>query len=217
MLTDYCVELLKMLFTFIILLDPLGNIPPFLSVAGNYERKTQLCILREAIFISGLVLLIFALGGYFILEFFGISPGSFYVAGGIIFFTIALDMINSKPRARHTPESTLDPGETTMIAVFPLAFPLIAGPGMITTVLLYTASGSVNIRTFTMVIIAMGIGLTVEYLVLRSATHLLKLFGTTGMFVLEKIVGLILAGLAVQFVYEGLQKLGLVAFQLTAQ
>ena len=211
MAKDFLFELLKMLFTFVILLDPLGNIAPFLSVAGGYERKTQLRILKEAILISGLVLLIFALGGYFILEFFGIAPGSFYIAGGIIFFTIALDMINSKPRARHSPESTLDPSETTMVAVFPLAFPLIAGPGMITTVLLYTASGHVSILTFCMVLIAMGIGLTIEYFVLRSATYLLKIFGSTGTFVLEKIVGLILAGLSVQFVYEGLQKLGIVS------
>ncbi len=207
----YIIEFFKMLFTFVILMDPVGNIPPFLSVAGSYERKTQLRILKEAILISGLVLLVFAIGGYFILEFFGIAPGSFYVAGGIIFFTIALDMINSKPRARHSPQSTLDPSETTMIAVFPLAFPLIAGPGMITTILLYTASGNVTLSTFIMVVLAVSAGLIIEYFVLRSATLLLKILGTTGLFVLEKIVGLILAGLSVQFVYEGLQKLGILA------
>lgn len=203
-------EFFKMLVTFVILLDPVGNVPAFLSVAGGYEKKTQLRILREAILISGLVLLIFALGGYFILVFFGITAGAFYIAGGIILFTIALDMINSKPRARHTPESTLDPSETTMIAVFPLAFPLIAGPGMITTILLYTASGHVNPRTFVVVVAAIAMGLIIEYIVLRSATLLLRFLGTTGMFVLEKIIGLILAGLSVQFVYEGLQKLGII-------
>ena len=211
MISDYIVPFLKMFFTFVILLDPIGNTPPFLSVAGGYDRKTQLRILKQAILIAGLVLLVFVVFGYFILEFFGIQPGSFYIAGGIIFFTIALDMIQSKPRARHTPDSTLDPSETTMIAVFPLAFPLIAGPGMITTVLLYTADGKFDPITLAMVVLGIALGLLLEYFVLRSASFLLKFMGTTGMFVLEKIVGLILAGLSVQLVYDGLRKLGVFA------
>ena len=197
------------------LLDPLGNIGPFLSVTGGFERKTQQRILKQAILVAGLVLFIFAVGGYFILKFFGIAPGSFYVAGGIIFFTIALDMINSKPRPRNTPENATDPSEPSMIAIFPLAFPLIAGPGMITTILLYTAEGHVAPATFIMVILGIAVGLTLEYLVLRSATYLNKILGTRGTFVLEKIVGLILAGLSVQFVYEGLQKLGIIAAAAT--
>ena len=204
-------QFMKIFFTFIILLDPLGNTPPFLAVAAGYERKTQLRILKEAVFIAGAVLLIFALFGHFILMFFGITAGAFYISGGIILFTIALDMIQSKPRARHTPKSTLDAEQTTMIAVFPLAIPLIAGPGMITTIMLYTASSPFNPVTFAMVIAALALGLLIEYFVLRSASILIKVIGTTGLFVLEKIVGLILAGLSVQLVYDGLQKLGLLA------
>jgi multiple antibiotic resistance protein len=201
----------KIFLTFIILLDPLGNTPAFLSVAGAYEKKTQLHILREAIFIAGGTLLVFAIFGKFILNFFGITPGAFYIAGGIILFTIALDMIQSKPRSRHTPHSTLDPQETTMVAVFPLAIPLIAGPGMITTIMVYTASSSFSFTTFVMVLLALVVGLVIEYLVLRSATFLVKVIGTTGLFVLEKVMGLILAGMAVQFVYDGLVKIGVLA------
>lgn len=191
------------------LLDPIGNTPAFMAVAGGYERKTQLRILKHAIAIAGVVLLIFALGGRFILIFFGITPGAFYVAGGIIFFKIALEMINSKPRSRHAPQSTLNPDETRIIAVFPLAFPLIAGPGMITTIMLYTASPEFSLRTFIYVLVAIIVGLLIEYLFLRSATKLMRVLGRTGMFVLEKIVGLILAGLSVQLAYEGLEKLGI--------
>lgn len=202
-------DFLKILFTFIMLLDPIGNTPAFMAVAGGYERKTQLRILKHAIAIAGVVLLIFALGGRFILIFFGITPGAFYVAGGIIFFKIALEMINSKPRSRHAPQSTLNPDETRIIAVFPLAFPLIAGPGMITTIMLYTASPEFSLRTFIYVLVAIIVGLLIEYLFLRSASKLMRVLGRTGMFVLEKIVGLILAGLSVQLAYEGLEKLGI--------
>ncbi len=210
-MTEHFFIFLKMIFTFVMLLDPIGNIPSFLSVAGSYNRKTQLRILKQAIFIAGIVLLIFALGGHFILLFFGITPGAFYIAGGIIFFTIALEMIQSKPRSRNAPESALNPSETTMIAVFPLAFPLIAGPGMITTIMVYTAGNDVELITFLMVVAAVVVGLFIEYLVLRSASLLVKVIGTTGIFVMEKIVGLILAGLSVQLVYDGLEKLGILA------
>ena len=206
---DIFSQFLKIFFTFIILLDPLGNTPPFLAVAAAYDRKTQLHILKEAVIIAGGVLFIFAVFGHFILTFFGITAGAFYISGGIILFTIALDMIQSKPRARHTPRSTLDSEQTTMIAVFPLAIPLIAGPGMITTIMLYTASSPFNFITFVMAVTALVLGLFIEYFVLRSASLLVKVIGTTGLFVLEKIVGLILAGLSVQLVYDGLQKLGL--------
>jgi multiple antibiotic resistance protein len=207
--TDILAQFLKIFFTFIILLDPLGNTPPFLAVASSYDRKTQLHILKEAVIIAGVVLLFFAVFGHFILAFFGITAGAFYISGGIILFTIALDMIQSKPRARHTPRSTLDSDQTTMIAVFPLAIPLIAGPGMITTIMLYTASSPFSFVTFVMAITALSLGLFIEYFVLRSASLLVKVIGTTGLFVLEKIVGLILSGLSVQLVYDGLQKLGL--------
>lgn len=202
-------DFFKILFTFIMLLDPIGNTPAFVAVAGGYERKTQLKILKHAIAIAGVVLLIFAIGGRFILLFFGITPGAFYIAGGIIFFKIALEMINSKPRSRHAPQSTLNPDETRIIAVFPLAFPLIAGPGMITTIMLYTASPEFSLGTFIFVLVAIVVGLFIEYLFLRSASKLMSILGRTGMFVLEKIVGLILAGLSVQLVYDGLVKLNI--------
>ncbi len=206
---DFIFQFAKILFTFIMLLDPIGNTPAFVAVAGGYERKTQLRILKHAIAIAGVVLLVFAVGGRFILMFFGITPGAFYVAGGIIFFKIALEMINSKPRSRHSPQSTLNPDETRIIAVFPLAFPLIAGPGMITTIMVYTASPDFSLETFIFVLVAIIVGLLIEYLFMRSATKLMKCLGRTGMFVLEKIVGLILAGLSVQLAYEGLIKLNI--------
>ena len=207
MVSQLISSFLKIFFTFIILLDPLGNTPPFLSVAGSYDRKTQLRILKEAVLIAGAVLLVFAVFGRFILVFFGITSGAFYISGGIILFTIALDMIQSKPRARHTPHSTLDADQTAMIAVFPLAIPLIAGPGMITTIMVYTSAAVFRWQQLGMVLAALALGLLIEYFVLRSASLLVKVIGTTGLFVLEKIVGLILSGMSVQLVYDGLVKM----------
>jgi len=190
-------------------MDPIGNIPSFLSVTGNFDKDTRLKVLQKAIFVAGIVLLIFAVFGRFILLFFGITPGAFYISGGILFFTIAFEMIQSKPRTRSTPESIIDPQESMMVAIFPLAIPLIAGPGMITTIMLNVAQASFSLRTAIIILIALACCLTIQYLALRSGTFLLKLIGTTGMFVLEKIMGLILAGMSIQIIYDGLQKLGI--------
>jgi multiple antibiotic resistance protein len=204
-------DFLKLFLALLLIMDPVGNIPPYLSLTAAYDKTTRRRILKAAILIAGSVGLLFAVFGRLILVFFGITPGSFYIAGGILFFTTAFDMIQSKPRARETPQSSLDPQESTMIAVFPLAIPLIAGPGMITTIMINTASAEFSFVGFLLLLTALAAGLVIEYISLRSADLLVKLIGTTGLFVVEKIMGLILAGMSVQLVYEGLQKLGIVA------
>lgn len=203
-------EFLKVFFAFIIIMDPIGNIPSFLSVTGDKEPKIRLQILRNAIIIAGIVLLIFAVFGRFLLMFFGITPGAFYIAGGILVFTIGLEMIQSKPkRTRDTPESSIDPQDTAMLAVFPLAIPLTAGPGLITTVMLYVTSQPLTPFYGILIVVALVLGLLVQYICLRCSSLILRLIGTTGMFVLEKIMGLILSGMAIQLVYDGLVKLNI--------
>ena len=210
MLSNYLKDFLKLFLALLLIMDPVGNIPPYLSLTAAYEKETRRTILKTAIFIAGGVGILFALLGKLILVFFGITSGAFYIAGGILFFATAFEMIQSKPRARETPESSLDPQESTMIAVFPLAIPLIAGPGMITTIMINTAASSFDPVGFFMVIAAIIIGLIIEYFSLRSADILVKLIGTTGLFVVEKIMGLILSGMSVQLIYDGLRKLGMV-------
>jgi multiple antibiotic resistance protein len=98
-----------------------------------------------------------------------------------------------------------------MLAVFPLAIPLIAGPGMITTVIFTIAGDGFSLLKVLMTVLALFVSLTVQYFTMRSGAILIRLIGTTGMFVLEKIMGLILAALSIQLVYEGLVKLNILA------
>lgn len=208
MVHTYITEFLKVFFAFLIIMDPIGNIPSFLSVTSDKEPKVRLQILRFAIIIAGVVLLIFAVFGRFLLMFFGITPGAFFIAGGIIVFIIGLEMIQSVPkRSRETPNSSIDPQDTAMLAVFPLAIPLMAGPGLITTVMLYVTSQPMTIVYAVLIVVALVLVLTVQYVTLRCSTLILRLIGTTGMFVLEKIMGLILSGMAIQLIYDGLVKL----------
>lgn len=191
-------------------MDPVGNIPPFLAVTGGFNEQDRLKILKKAILVAGFVLLVFAVFGRFILLFFGITPGAFYISGGILLFTISFEMIQSKPKTRQTPESSIDPQESMMIAVFPLAIPLIAGPGTITTIMLNVARTPFSPDIAVTILLVLILSLTVQFIIMRSGAVLLGFIGTTGMFVLEKIMGLILAGMSVQITYDGLLKLGII-------
>ena len=211
MISHYIQPFLKLFFTVLIIMDPVGILPQFLAVTGEYNKETRRKIVRRAILVAGAVLLVFVVFGRVILLFFGITPGAFYISGGILFFIISFEMIQSKPRTRATPASSIDPAESTMVAVFPLAIPLIAGPGMITTIILNVASSTFDPISCIMLLTAIILGLSIEYAALRAGSFILRLIGTTGMFVVEKIMGLILSGLSIQLIYEGLVKLGIVA------
>src|SRR5215469_11949290 len=93
MLTDF----LRILFTVLIVMDPFGVVPLFLSVTASYDAETRKKIIFKSVIIAGLVLLVFLLSGRLLLEFFGISTGAFLISGGIIFFVIAFGMINNRP------------------------------------------------------------------------------------------------------------------------
>lgn len=207
-MTQYLSEFFKLFITFFIIMDPIGNVPLFCSVTNGLNKDLKLKVLRRSVFIAGIVLAIFSIFGRLLLSFFNISPGAFYVSGGILFFTIAYELIQSKPRIRQTPASSTNPQDLLLLAVFPLAIPLTAGPGMITTVIVTVTSETFCIATAILMIIALIICLALQYISLRFGDALLKVLGTTGMFVLEKIMGLVLAALAIQLVYDGLVKLG---------
>ncbi|MDR1373517.1 MAG: MarC family protein [Treponema sp.] len=205
-------DFLRILFTVLIVMDPIGIIPQFLSLTAGYDEKTRKSIIVKAVFIAGIVLMVFLLVGKLLLNFFGIMPGAFYISGGILFFLIAFEMIYSRPGHRSIPaEDGEGAGNAgNLIALFPLAIPLIAGPGLLTVIIMFITSGDNWLYSFCLLFPAILIGLFVAFVTLRCSTLLLGLLGSTGIFVMEKIMGLILSGFAVQFIYNGLAALGLI-------
>ena len=210
-------EFLRLFFMVLIVMDPIGMIPPFLSFTANYDAKTRKSIILKAVLIAGLVLLVFMLAGKLLLDFFGIMPGAFYVSGGILFFMIAFGMIYSRPKMSRDipskrPVEGEDAGDGTGVSVFlfPLAIPLIAGPGLLTVIIMFVSHTESWLYSVALLLPAIIISLIVAYVTLRCSTLLLRFFGSMGIFVMEKIMGLILAGFAVQFVYDGLVSLGII-------
>lgn len=200
---------LQMLLTSLVVIDPLGAVPLFISIAGDLSPGAKRRTIRTAILVSFIVLAVFILLGRFILRFFGIQPGSFYVAGGVLFFLIAIDMLFGQPKRARTSSEEGGDDASSSIAVFPLAIPYIAGPGMITTIMLYAAGDYEPWSTTLLLFAAIAIALGLMYASLSASAIVLRVLGKTGVSVIERVMGLLLSGLSVQFVYEGLAKLGL--------
>jgi multiple antibiotic resistance protein len=200
----------QILLTVLIVMDPFGIIPSFLAITASCDQKTRNRIILKSVLIAGLVLGIFLLGGKFILDFFGIKPGAFYISGGILFFLIAFEMIYSKPKTRRVPPAGEEESPGTLVALFPLAIPMIAGPGLLTVIMTYVSGGGNWFSSVLLLFFALLLGLGCVYLVLRLSALILHVLGTTGIFVMEKIMGLILAGFAVQLIYNGLLSLNIV-------
>jgi len=211
-------EFLRILFTVLLVMDPIGIIPQFLSVTAPYDQATRKGIVLKAVLISGLVLGVFLLSGKLLLDFFGIAPGAFSISGGILFFMIAYGMIYSRPRkVQSVPgdkgAGTDDSGEDhtgVSVALFPLAIPFISGPGLLTVIIMFTSRGENWLLSVLTILPAIAIGLVITFIILRCSTLLLRYFGSMGIFILEKLMGLILSGFAVQFIYDGLLALGII-------
>ena len=200
-----------------IVVDPIGLVPLYIGLTSRIPQDKKKGIIRKAILISFLVLLGFVLVGRSALELLHIEPGSFFIAGGIMLFIIALEMLFGKTSHAKTSErehSGPADNEHISIAVFPLAIPMLAGPGSFTTIILYAGGYSAGGREFgaletsIMLIISVVLVLTITGVLLRASDIVLKLLGETGVSVLERIMGLILAGMSVQFVYDGIVRLG---------
>ncbi|MDR0688988.1 MAG: MarC family protein [Spirochaetaceae bacterium] len=199
-------DFLKITFTVLIVMDPIGLIPQYLSLTAPFDQKARNVIIKKALLIAALVLLVFLLGGKFLLDFFGILPGAFYISGGILFFLIAFEMIYSKPELRKIPAQ-----EGNSVALFPLAIPFIAGPGLLTVIIMFMSTGSNWFYSFSLLFPAILIGLVCTYLILRGSVLIMNFLSVMGIFVVEKIMGLILAGFAIQFIYNGLVTMGILA------
>ncbi len=187
------------------IVDPLGNIPIFLSMTEGAVDDEKKRVALRASFATCLILLLFALVGEWILRLFRVTISSFQIAGGILIFIIAISMLQARrSRAKTTPaEEHERSGED--VSIFPLAIPMMSGPAAITTVMvLINLSNSILQRM--MVVLAIGAACVASYWILRESRHLMTVLGQTGLNVLSRLMGLLLAVISVQFVLDGLKE-----------
>lgn len=196
--------------TFIVLfvvVDPVGLAPMFIALTRGMTRQRQRQQAVRAALLAGGILLVFFFTGDALLRVLGIGLPAFRIAGGILLFLLAIDMIFARRSGLRstTVREQAEAAARTDVSVFPLAFPLIAGPGALTTVLLMAnaqASATEFVGMLALILIILGMTLAS----LLSAPLLMRLLGETGANVISRLLGLILAALAVQFVLDGIRE-----------
>jgi multiple antibiotic resistance protein len=184
--------------------DPLATVPLFLVMTASESASARSATARRAALAAFGTLSAFGLLGPRLLAALGISLDAFRVAGGILLFLLALDMLRAqRSRTRTSPEEEAEGIKKDDVSIFPLAIPMLAGPAAVSSVMVLAGRASHPIHH---AIVGTAIAMTalIAYWVLRSAAWLGKRLGRTGMNVIERVFGLLLAATAVQFVLDGL-------------
>jgi multiple antibiotic resistance protein len=193
---------LKAFLTLLVVIDPVSLAPAFVALAGARPPAERARIARKAVLVASGVLVAFTLGGSWLLGQLAISMDAFRVAGGVLLFRIAVDMVLAQ-HERETKEEQEEARSRSDIGVFPLAIPLIAGPGALATVMIL--AGEARPVRFGLVVLLLMTGavLALGYLAFRVSEGLSRMLGQTGVNVVTRVLGVLLAALAVQYVADG--------------
>ena len=190
--------------TLFTLINPIGIMPIVLSLTENVDSKVYHKIIIKAILFAGIILMIFALMGKLIFSFYGITIYAFKIAGGILFLRIGINMLEAKvSRTKSTPKESKEALENDDIALTPIGIPIIAGPGAITSVMILAS----EISSFSHKLIFyfnIFFTLLITFILLALGKKFTKKLGTTGLRVIERIMGMILMVVAIQFITDGL-------------
>lgn len=189
------------------IVNPIGIVPVFVGLTRNLSDAERNVVGLRASITVGVVLVVALLMGESMLKFFGISLDLFRVAGGILILLMAISMLHGGiSPAKQTSEEAQDAEEKEKIAVVPLGMPLLAGPGAISTIIIYTHRGQGLLHYSLLLGIALTLAL-LTWLALRAAPGIADRIGRTGLNIVTRIMGLILAAIGVEFITSGLKQL----------
>jgi multiple antibiotic resistance protein len=191
--------------TFFVVIDPPGCAPIYASLTSNVPPRDRRIMAIRAILVAALILLVFALFGEQMLSALGISLDSFRIAGGIMLFLIALEMVFEKrtERREDRAQEIIEQPEIEDVSIFPMAMPMIAGPGSIAAVMLLTSQND-GIDNALVILGALGSVLLLTLIGLIAAGPLMRILGNKVEAVITRVLGVLLGALAVQFVVDGL-------------
>ncbi|HBI14228.1 MAG TPA: MarC family protein [Desulfobulbaceae bacterium] len=200
-------EYMKMLIGLIAIVNPFGVIPIFISLTSDVDISERRTVSKITTYSVLTILLLSLFFGEFVLNFFGITINSFLVAGGLLILLLAISMMHAKTsRIKRTAEEAEESEGKNSIAVVPLATPLLAGPGAISTVILYAHKGT-GLRHYLIVgLIILALTLFL-YIVFKCVPYISKYISQTGINVFTRIMGLILAAISIEFIASGLKGL----------
>jgi len=193
---------------FFVVIDPIGLAPIFMALTPGVSEARRRSMALRATLLAAIILVLFALVGAPLLEALGVGLPAFRIAGGLLLFFLAMDMVFARHSGMRSPTASEEheAEQRDDISVFPLAFPLIAGPGALTTILLLTGSREDDPLAFVAVLAVLLLVLGLALAALLLAARLMRHLGQTGTNVISRVLGVILAALATQFVLDGLRE-----------
>jgi multiple antibiotic resistance protein len=188
-------------------MNPVGNLPVFVAITEGYSPELKRKVRNKVCIVAGSVLVVFALFGNVIFDLYGITIPAFKIAGGILLFSIAFTMTRGQlTKSKMTEEEAEEASEKEEVGVVPLGIPLFAGPGAITTVMIYVSYAQDSGEpTLNLLFLFLGIFATVaiSFVLLKYAEPLFSRMGKSGAMAFTRIMGLLLAAMAVEFVLSG--------------
>ena len=202
-------DIYKPLVALLAIVNPIGVVPFFIHFTQNFDRAQRQRTIRVSAFSAFVVISVSALAGLKLIEFFGISLASFQVGGGTLLLISSIQMLNAQPaetRKEDVSEGSSKADAGASIAVVPLTIPLLTGPATISTMVIYAE----KTRHWWELAVLVGYGVVVAlvtFIVFSAAGRIARALGTTGINIMTRLMGLILAALAVELLADGLQKL----------
>lgn len=187
--------------TLLVVVDPPGVVPLFVALTQD-EPSRRPAILTRAVLIAFGVALFFLIAGRTVLSYLGVTVNAFSISGGILLFATAMPMLFGQRGGLQAPEPRERGGED--ISVFPLAMPLLSGPGTIATILLLTSQAGNDMRKLIAIALAIAIVFLVSFISLYLGSRLMRLLGEGGVHIATRVMGIVLAALAVQYVLNGI-------------
>ena len=198
--------LISALVTMLVVVDPIGLIPAFLGITARLSGQQRRQVALRACLIAGAILIGTALGGDWLLRQLGITLPAFRIAGGLLLFAVAFEMVLGLrlQRAAKDAEQAIEE-KFHDLAAFPLAIPMMAGPGAITATILLAGQAAYRPQWFAVLLAVVVAAMAACLLAFLAAERIGKLLGVTGNVVLSRLLGVILAALAVQYVVDGVR------------
>ncbi len=187
-----------------IIVNPVGGLITFISLTAGLSHAEQLAVAKRSVTIACILAIIFAVSGELILRIFGVTVDSLRVAGGVLLFIVAMNMLHARvSRESVTREELEDAVSRDDISVFPIAMPLLTGPGAITTVIVVIRTGQ-TLELKLIAILAILLTFALSYLIFRFADRINQVLGVTGSLVITRVMGLLLGAIAVDFIARGI-------------
>jgi multiple antibiotic resistance protein len=199
-------QLLTFFVVFLVVVEPVSLIPIFMGLTEGLSEAERRRTARKGILIAAAILLVFSLAGGPFLRVMSISIDAFRIFGGLLLFLIALEMVFARTSGTRTTDSEEAEGRRRAdISVFPLAFPFIAGPGALATILLAFGPAQGNLLLTAGLLVCVAVALVIALATLYLASPIMRVMGVTGANVLNRLFGVVLGALAVQYVLDGIR------------